>query len=42
MPIIIKDYTWEQTESNIYITIPLKGTNVKKIDLFSSKRYIKV
>lgn len=42
MPIIIKDYTWEQSESSIYVTIPLKGVTIRKVDLFSTPSYFKV
>ena len=42
MPIIIKDYTWDQSISSIFITIPLKGVTIRKVDLFSSPSYFKV
>ena len=42
MPLIIKDYSWTQTESNIYINVPLKGTKAAKVDIFSTDEYLKV
>ncbi|KAK2164851.1 hypothetical protein LSH36_58g16015 [Paralvinella palmiformis] len=42
MPIVIKDYTWEETEKTLYITIPLKGVRPNKVDIFSIETYIKV
>ena len=42
MPILVKDYTWKETNNEVYITLPLKGVKSSKADIFSSNRYIKV
>ncbi|KAG8440455.1 hypothetical protein GDO86_006273 [Hymenochirus boettgeri] len=42
MPIIVKDYTWEQTEKEIYISVPLKGTKASGSDMLCTEEYIKV
>lgn len=42
MPIIVKDYTWRETEHEVTITLPLKGVKGSKTDIFSTHRYIKV
>lgn len=42
MPIIVKDYTWEQTNKMLFITVPLKGVKPQKVDLFSTEEYLKV
>ncbi|XP_041464360.1 dynein assembly factor 4, axonemal-like [Lytechinus variegatus] len=42
MPIAIKDYTWEESEIDVHVTVPIKGNNSSKADLFSSDEYIKV
>ncbi|XP_071488741.1 dynein axonemal assembly factor 4-like [Diadema antillarum] len=42
MPIAIKDYTWEETETTVHITVPIKGNSSSKADIFSSDDYIKV
>lgn len=41
MPIVIKDFTWNQTESTLTITVPLKGVHQSKTDIFTSPKYIK-
>ncbi|KAM6980621.1 dynein axonemal assembly factor 4 [Aplochiton taeniatus] len=42
MPLIVKDYTWTQTESMVYINVPLKGAKAGKVDIFSTDEYLKV
>lgn len=42
MPIIIKDFTWNQTDSTLTIKVPLKGAIQSKTDVFTSPNYIKV
>ena len=42
MPIIVKDYTWTQTEEMMYITVPLKGVVQKKVDVLSTENYVKI
>ena len=42
MPILVKDYEWEETEENVRITVPLKGVKPNKVDIFSTEEYIKV
>ncbi|XP_028678782.1 dynein assembly factor 4, axonemal isoform X1 [Erpetoichthys calabaricus] len=42
MPLLIKDYTWTQTESMIYITVPLKEARAGKVDILSADEYLKV
>ncbi|KAI9003562.1 hypothetical protein BC832DRAFT_82661 [Gaertneriomyces semiglobifer] len=42
MPIIIKDFTWDQTLSHVYVTVPLKGANPKKTDVYVNDVYLKV
>lgn len=41
MPVIIKDYTWLQTEKYITIKIPAKGAIKKDVDFLTTRRYIK-
>ncbi|CAH0584517.1 unnamed protein product [Chrysodeixis includens] len=41
MPIIIKDYTWSQTNNVVHIRIPLNPVSHEKVDLFSTDKYIK-
>lgn len=42
MPLLIRDYTWEETEKMMFITVPLKGVRANKVDLLSSEEFIKV
>ena len=42
MPILVKDFTWEETESAVFIDVPLKGVASNKVDIFSSGQYLKV
>lgn len=42
MPILVKDYTWQETEGELIISLPLKGVGSNKVDIFSTDQYIKV
>ncbi|KAI8822538.1 uncharacterized protein EV422DRAFT_524364 [Fimicolochytrium jonesii] len=42
MPIIIKEYTWTESSTHVYLTIPLKGANPKKTDVYVNDVYVKV
>ena len=42
MPIVIKDYKWEQSDTEIFITVPLKAVKTNKVDVFTSETYVKV
>nr|XP_057931229.1 dynein assembly factor 4, axonemal [Doryrhamphus excisus]XP_057931230.1 dynein assembly factor 4, axonemal [Doryrhamphus excisus]XP_057931231.1 dynein assembly factor 4, axonemal [Doryrhamphus excisus] len=40
MPLLVTDHSWTQTESMVYISVPLKGAT--KVDILSSDEYLKV
>ncbi|XP_031558123.1 dynein assembly factor 4, axonemal-like [Actinia tenebrosa] len=42
MPLLVKDYLWEETDLSVIITVPLKGAQFNKLDIFSTEEYIKV
>eukprot|EP00729_Bicosta_minor_P007842 gene7842-12593_t len=42
MPIVIKDYTWSETETEVHVIVPLKGVRPAKADVYSTATYIKV
>ncbi|XP_046545728.1 dynein axonemal assembly factor 4-like isoform X2 [Haliotis rubra] len=42
MPLIVKDFSWDENESTLFLTVPLKGVKANKVDIFSSEEYIKV
>ncbi|XP_072380199.1 dynein axonemal assembly factor 4 [Diabrotica undecimpunctata] len=41
MPIVIKDYIWKQTKSDIIVQVPMKGVHQSKLDVFISSRFVK-
>ncbi|XP_018325289.1 dynein assembly factor 4, axonemal-like [Agrilus planipennis] len=42
MPLIIKNFTWKQSENLITLYVPMKGVIASKADIFTSPWYIKV
>ncbi|XP_078386471.1 dynein axonemal assembly factor 4 [Cetorhinus maximus] len=42
MPLLVRDYTWDQTETQLFITVPLKGVKAGKADIFCTEDYLKV
>ncbi|XP_053575313.1 dynein axonemal assembly factor 4 [Bombina bombina] len=42
MPIIVKDFTWEQTDKEVFISVPLKGTKASQSDVICTDEYLKV
>lgn len=42
MPVLIKDYTWKQTDDIIIVRVPLKGIHPSKADIFTCDNFIKV
>lgn len=42
MPILIKDFTWTQSDSKISINLPLKGTKANNVDILNSREFLKV
>ena len=42
MPIGVKDYSWNQTDSMVFVSVPLKGVIAKKVDILTTDDYIKV
>lgn len=42
MPLIVKDYVWDETPQTLGISVPLKGVKKDKIDIFSTDEYVKV
>ncbi|XP_069838580.1 dynein axonemal assembly factor 4 isoform X2 [Dendropsophus ebraccatus] len=42
MPILVKDYTWQQSEKEIFISVPLKGTAAGHSSVMCTEHYIKV
>lgn len=42
MPVLVKDYEWEETETNVLIKVALKGIHSSKADVLTSSEYLKV
>ncbi|XP_078097153.1 dynein axonemal assembly factor 4 [Mustelus asterias] len=42
MPLLVRDYSWDQTERQLFITVPLKGVRAGKADIFCTEDYLKV
>ncbi|KAL5004069.1 hypothetical protein ScPMuIL_017525 [Solemya velum] len=42
MPLIVRDFTWEETEKCICVTVPLKGVKAEKVDILCSDEFVKV
>ncbi|XP_063301771.1 dynein axonemal assembly factor 4 [Pelobates fuscus] len=42
MPILVKDYTWQQTDRELYISVPLKGTRADGSNVLCTEHYLKV
>lgn len=42
MPLVVIDYVWTQTETTLYINVPLKGTKAGKVDIVCTDDYLKV
>lgn len=42
MPLAVKDHSWEQTDSVVYISVPLKGVRAGKADVVCTEDYLKV
>lgn len=41
MPILVKDFTWTQTDDTVHIRVPIKAVKREKVDLFTADSYIK-
>ncbi|RZF39368.1 hypothetical protein LSTR_LSTR000889 [Laodelphax striatellus] len=42
MPILIKDFTWRQTDERVIVKIPLRGPAPTNVDLFTCDNFIKL
>ncbi|KAK5868075.1 hypothetical protein PBY51_012520 [Eleginops maclovinus] len=42
MPLIVTDYSWIQTDSTVFISVPLKGARAERVDFLSTEEYLKV
>ncbi|XP_013878431.1 dynein axonemal assembly factor 4 [Austrofundulus limnaeus] len=42
MPLHVTDFTWTQTDSEVHISVPLKGAKTGSVDVVSTDEYLKV
>ncbi|KAM8781016.1 dynein axonemal assembly factor 4 [Rhynchonycteris naso] len=42
MPLQVSDYSWQQTEIAVFISVPLRGVSVRDADVFCTENYLKV
>ncbi|XP_008062716.1 dyslexia susceptibility 1 candidate gene 1 protein isoform X2 [Carlito syrichta] len=42
MPLQVSDYSWRQTKTAVFLSLPLKGVSVRDTDVFCTENYLKV
>ncbi|KAL5038087.1 hypothetical protein RTP6_005435 [Batrachochytrium dendrobatidis] len=42
MPIVVKDYSVSQNDTELFISVPLSGTSASKVDVYCNDVYIKI
>ncbi|KAG7263689.1 hypothetical protein CRUP_007757 [Coryphaenoides rupestris] len=42
MPLMVRDYSWTQTDSTVYLRVPLKGAKAAHVHILSTDEYLKV
>lgn len=42
MPLDFSDWSWTQSESTVFINLPLRGAAAGKVDIVSTEQYLKV
>ncbi|XP_030734611.2 dynein axonemal assembly factor 4 isoform X2 [Globicephala melas] len=42
MPLQVSGYSWEQTRTAVFISVPLRGVSVRDADVFCTENYLKV
>eukprot|EP01137_Pigoraptor_chileana_P035821 Opistho-2@30450 len=42
MPLPVRDFTWDQTDAEVHVTVPLKGVKPAKADVFATDCYVKI
>ncbi|KAI2574334.1 DNAAF4 isoform 4 [Pan troglodytes] len=41
MPLQVSDYSWQQTKTAVFLSLPLKGVCVRDTDVFCTENYLK-
>ncbi|DAA25304.1 dynein axonemal assembly factor 4 isoform X1 [Bos taurus] len=42
MPLHVSNYSWQQTSTAVFISVPLRGVSVRDADVFCTENYLKV
>ncbi|XP_004468372.1 dynein axonemal assembly factor 4 isoform X1 [Dasypus novemcinctus] len=42
MPLQVSDYSWQQTQNEVFLSVPLRGVSVRDADVFCTENYLKV
>ncbi|KAM5337834.1 dynein axonemal assembly factor 4 isoform 2-T2 [Glossophaga mutica] len=42
MPLQVRDYSWQQTRTAVFISVPLRGVCIRDADVFCAENYLKV
>ncbi|XP_040082511.1 dynein assembly factor 4, axonemal isoform X1 [Oryx dammah] len=42
MPLQVSNYSWQQTSTAVFISVPLRGVSVRDADVFCTENYLKV
>lgn len=42
MPVWLREYSWRQTGSAVYLSLPLRGVRVTPANIFCTDQYLKV
>ncbi|KAI9093435.1 hypothetical protein DFS34DRAFT_263615 [Phlyctochytrium arcticum] len=42
MPIVVREFTWTQTATHVYLTVPLKGITKRRADVNVNDLYVKI
>uniref|UniRef100_A0A8C6D3R5 Dynein axonemal assembly factor 4 n=1 Tax=Moschus moschiferus TaxID=68415 RepID=A0A8C6D3R5_MOSMO len=42
MPLQVSNYSWQQTNTAVFISVPLRGVSVRDADVFCTENYLKV
>lgn len=42
MPLQVSEYSWQQTETAVFLSLPLRGVCVRDADVFCTENYLKV
>ncbi|KAM6202774.1 dynein axonemal assembly factor 4 [Rhynchocyon petersi] len=42
MPVQVSDFSWQQTETAVFLSLPLRGVCVRDADVFCTETYLKV